>query len=178
MKTKRLTELSLLTAISLIIFVIELQIPNLSPIAGVKLGLANIITVYAVYRCKWSETALILLARILLGALFTSNPSAIIYSLSGGFLCLLGMLLLKKIIPIKHLWLCSVLGAVLHNIGQLAAACLVMKTGAVWVYLPPLILSGCIAGALTGLSAQLVLNRTEKRRINDGKKGGKNEGKS
>lgn len=163
MKTKRLTELSILTAISLIIFIIELQIPNLSPIAGVKLGLANIITVYAVYRYKWSETALMLLARILLGALFTSNPSAIVYSLSGGFLCLSGMLLLKKIIPIKHLWLCSVFGAVLHNAGQLTAASLVMGTGTVWFYLPPLVLSGCIAGALTGLSAQLVLKRMKRK---------------
>lgn len=159
MKIKRLTELSLLTALALIIFVIELQIPNLSPIAGIKLGLANIITVYAVYRYRWREAALILLARILLGSLFTSNPSAVIYSLSGGFLCLLGMLLLKKIIPVNHLWLCSVFGAVLHNIGQIAAAVSIMRTTAVLLYLPPLILSGCTAGALTGLAAQLVLKR-------------------
>lgn len=159
MKIKRLTELSLLTALALIIFVIELQIPNLSPIAGIKLGLANIITVYAVYRYRWSEAALILLARILLSSLFTSNPSAVIYSLSGGFFCLLGMLLLKKIIPVNHLWLCSVFGAVLHNIGQIAAAVLIMRTTAVLLYLPPLILSGCTAGALTGLAAQLVLKR-------------------
>ena len=167
MKTRRLTELSLLTAIALIIFTVELQIPNLSPIAGVKLGLANIITVYAVYRYKWSEAALVLLARILLGAIFASNPSAIIYSLSGGFLCLIGMLLLKKIIPLKHLWLCSVFGAVLHNIGQLIAASLVMRTGTVWVYLPLLVLSGCIAGALTGLAAQLVLVRMNKKGKNE-----------
>ena len=163
-KIKRLTELSLLTSVALIIFVVELQIPNLSPVAGVKLGLANIITVYAVYRYRWSEAALVLLARILLGALFTSNPSAIIYSLSGGLFCLAGMILLKKIIPVKHLWLCSVLGAVLHNVGQLTAASVVMRTGAVWVYLAPLVLSGCIAGALTGLAAQLVLGRMEKKK--------------
>ena len=66
-KIRRMTELALLTAIALIIYVVELQIPNLSPVAGVKLGLANIITVYAVYRFKWSETALMLLARLLLG---------------------------------------------------------------------------------------------------------------
>lgn len=168
MKIKRLTELSLLTAISLIIFVVELQLPNLSPIAGVKLGLANIITVYAVYRYKWSEAALVLLTRILLGALFTSNPSAIIYSLAGGILCLLGMLPLKKIIPLKHLWLCSVFGAVLHNIGQTAAAMLVMKSSAVLLYLPPLILSGCAAGAVTGLAAQLVLKRGLKSELKRG----------
>ena len=73
-----MTELALLTAIALIIFAVELQIPNLSPVAGVKLGLANIITVYAVYRCKWSEAALILLARVLLGTFFSSTPSALL----------------------------------------------------------------------------------------------------
>lgn len=175
MKIKRLTELSLLTALALIIFVVELQIPNLSPIAGIKLGLANIITVYAVYCYRWSEAALILLARILLGSLFTSNPSAVIYSLSGGFLCLLGMLLLKKIIPVNHLWLCSVFGAVLHNIGQIAAAVLIMRTTAVLLYLPPLILSGCTAGALTGLAAQLVLKRISKNKSYNVKTKGQDE---
>lgn len=162
MKIKRLTELSLLTALALIIFVIELQIPDLLPIAGVKAGLANIITVYAVYRYKWSEAALVLLARILLGGIFAGNPSAIIYSLAGGGFCLVGMIGLRRIISVKHLWLCSVFGAVLHNVGQLTAASVIMRTGTVWFYFPVLVLSGCIAGALTGLAAQLVLNRTEK----------------
>ncbi len=161
-KIRRLTELALLTAAALIIFVVELQIPNPFPIAGVKLGLANIITVYSVYRYKWSESALMLLARILLGTLFSANPSAIFYSLAGGIFCLAGMLLLKNIIPISRLWLCSVFGAVLHNLGQLTAASFIMKTSAVWLYFPPLVLCGCIAGALTGLAAQLILKRTEK----------------
>lgn len=171
-KAKRLAELSALTALALIIFVIELQIPNLSPIAGVKLGLANIVTVFAVYRYKASETALLLLARILLGSVFAGNPSAVLYSLAGGALCFAGMLLLKKIIPENHLWLCSVFGAVFHNIGQLAMAMLLMKTSAVFVYLPLLMLSGCIAGAFTGLCGQLVLKRLNKRSPSD-KKGGR-----
>lgn len=70
----------------------------------------------------------------------------------------------EKIIPMKNLWLCSVFGAVLHNVGQLTAASAVMGTGAVWIYLPILVLSACISGALTGLAAQLVLNRKEKRK--------------
>lgn len=161
--TKRLTELSLAAAIALIIFVIELQIPNLSPIAGVKLGLANIVTVYGVYRYRWWEIALVLSVRIILGSFFCGNPSAILYSLSGGVLCLLGMLLLKKIIPRSRLWICSVLGAVLHNTGQIVAAVLIMRTFAVAAYLPFLTVSGCIAGAFTGMCAQLLLNRLDKR---------------
>lgn len=152
----------MLTAVALIIFVVELQIPNLSPIAGVKLGLANIITVFAVYRYKPYEAALMLLARILLGSLFAANPSAVLYSLAGGTLCLAGMLLLRKIIPENHLWLCSLFGAVLHNAGQIAAAMLLMRTAAVLAYFPLLTLSGCIAGAFTGLCGQLVLKRLRK----------------
>lgn len=158
----RLTELSLVTAIALIIFVIELQIPNLTPIAGIKAGLANIVTVCGVYRYKWWEISLVLLVRILLGSLFCGNPSAVMYSLSGGAFCLLGMLLLKRIIPKSRLWLCSVFGAVLHNLGQLSMAALLMKTPTVFVYLPFLLVSGCVAGAFTGMCGQLLLNRLNK----------------
>ena len=159
MKTKRIAELALLTALALIIFVVELQIPSLTPIPGIKLGLANIITVFAVYRYRAGEAALVLLARIILGSLFSGNMTAIMYSLAGGTLCLLGMVLLKRVIPVKHVWLCSVFGAVLHNIGQVAVACIV--TGTVWIvgYLPVLVLSGCAAGAVTGLCGQIVAGR-------------------
>ena len=163
-KTKRLAELALLSAIALIIFTVELNIPNPTPIAGIKLGLANIITVYGVYRYKAGEIALVLFVRIVLGSLFSPNPSAILYSLAGGAFCLLGMLLLKKIIPRNRLWLCSVLGAVLHNAGQILTAFLLMKTSAVFMYLPFLTVSGCIAGLFTGVCAQLLLTRLSKKR--------------
>lgn len=161
-KIKRLAELSLITAIALIIFTVELYIPNPTPIAGIKLGLANIVTVYGVYRYKAGEIFLVLLARIVLGSLFSSNPSSILYSLAGGALCLLGMLLLKKIIPQNRLWLCSVLGAVLHNAGQILIAFLLMKTAAVFAYLPILTVSGCIAGLFTGICAQILLSKITK----------------
>lgn len=162
MKVKKVAELALLTALALIIFTVELQIPSLTPIPGIKLGLANIITVFAVYRYKAGEAALVLLARIILGSLFSGNMMSIMYSLAGGALCLAGMLLLKRVIPLRHIWLCSVFGAVLHNVGQVAVACIV--TGTLWIvwYLPVLVLSGCAAGAFTGLCAQLVLSRLNK----------------
>ncbi len=92
MNTKKLTELSLLTAVALIIFVVELQIPNPIPIPGAKLGLANIISVYAVYQYRAREVFLIVVVRILLGAFFSGNMMALLYSLAGGLLCLMGML--------------------------------------------------------------------------------------
>ena len=159
MRTKKLAELSLLTAAALIMFIVELRLPNLSPVPGVKLGLANIFTVYGVYRFKGKEVLLMVLTRVLLGAFFSANFSAVIYSHAGALLCLVGMLLLKRIIPAKYLWLCSILGAVFHNTGQLTMAVIMTRTAAVLAYAPVLFVSGCIAGLFTGLCAQFVLRR-------------------
>ena len=95
---------------------------------------------------------------ILLAAIFSGNVTALAYSFAGSILCLAGMLLLKKIIDKNHIWLASVFGAILHNIGQMLIAILVMGTG-ILVYLPFLLVSGCLAGAFTGGCAQIVVKR-------------------
>ena len=159
MNVKRLAELSMLTAAALIMFIVELRLPDLSTVPGVKLGLANIFTVYGVYRFKGKEVLLMVLTRVFLGAFFSSNFSAVIYSLAGALMCLAGMLLLKRIISADYLWLCSVLGAVFHNAGQLTMAVIITRTTAVLAYAPVLVVSGCIAGLFTGLCAQFVLKR-------------------
>lgn len=160
MKTRRLTELSLLTAAALIIFIVELRFPDILPIPGVKPGLANIITVYAVYRFSAGETALMLTSRVVLGAIFTSNLSALIYSATGAVFCLIGMLLVRRMIPMRYIWLCSIIGAILHNTGQTAAALAVTGSWAVLAYYPILIVVGTIAGLFTGSCAQFIINRT------------------
>lgn len=162
MSVKRLARLAVLTAVSLIIFIIELQIPNPFPIPGIKLGLANIITVYAVYRYRAVETAMMVGVRITLGAVFCGNITALLYSACGSALCLLGMLLLRHIIDERHLWMASVCGAVLHNTGQMAAALLVTQTPALLLYFPFLVAAGCLAGAFTGLCAQLIMPRLKR----------------
>lgn len=158
MNVRKLTQLAMLTGVALIIFVIELQIPNPFPIPGIKLGLANIITIYAVYRFRAGEVMMIVFCRIFLAAIFGGNMMALVYSFAGSALCLAGMLFLRKIIDKNHIWLASVFGAVLHNIGQIAVAVLVMGTG-ILVYLPFLLVSGCLAGAFTGMCAQYVVKR-------------------
>ena len=152
----------MLTAFALIIFTIELQLPALAPIPGMKLGLANIVTVYAVYSFNAGETASLVIIRVLLGSLIAGNLMAMAYSLGGAVLCLMGMLFLRKVIDKKHIWVCSVLGAVLHNVGQTIVAIVLMQTKTVIFYLPFLLVSGCVAGALTGMAAQLVVNRLNK----------------
>ncbi|MBQ6041061.1 MAG: Gx transporter family protein [Oscillospiraceae bacterium] len=162
MNIRRLTELALLSSVALIIFVIELRIPNPFPIPGVKLGLANIVTVYAVFRYQPAETALIVSVRLLLGAMFSGNPSALLYSAAGAVCCLLGMLALRNVLPEKQIWLCSVIGAMLHNAGQITAAIIIMRSFSVIAYLPLLLVTGSLAGVFTGLCTQLLLNRIKR----------------
>ena len=158
MNVRKLTQLAMLTGVALIIFVIELQIPNPFPIPGIKLGLANIITVYAVYHFRAGEVMMIVFCRIFLAVVFSGNMMALVYSFAGSVLCLAGMLLLRKIIDKNHIWIASVFGAVLHNMGQITVAVLVMGTG-VLAYFPFLLVSGCLAGAFTGGCAQLTIQR-------------------
>ena len=87
--TKKITRLALLTAIALTIFLVEAQIPALVPIPGIKLGLANIVTVFTVYALGSKDGCLVLAARIFLGAVFAGNFSTILYSAAGGALAIL-----------------------------------------------------------------------------------------
>lgn len=154
--------MGLLTALALIIFTIEAQIPPPVPIPGIKLGLANIITVYAMFALSPKDTLLILMCRILLGSVFTGQLMSLFYSLSGGILCYIAMLIMRRIVTDKQIWVCSVIGAMAHNIGQIIAAILIAQTPQLILYLPVLMFSGIIAGLFTGLCAQFVVGRLKK----------------
>ena len=160
--TRRITLLALLTAIALTIFMIEAQLPVLVPIQGVKLGLANIITVYAVFVLGPGDALLILCARVFLGAVFSGQMMTLLYSMGGGLLAWLAMVGLRKLLTRKQIWLCSPVAAVFHNLGQLLVAAGVMKTWVVMAYLPYLLLSGIITGLFTGLCAQFLIGRLDK----------------
>ena len=157
-RTKRLTTDALFTSIALTIFMIEVQIPSVG-IPGVKLGLANIVTVTAAFLIGPWDAGAILLCRILFAGLFSGQVMALLYSLAGGALCWLTMLPLGKILTGKQIWVMSVVGAVAHNIGQITVAVLVTRTAAILYYLPVLMISGVLAGLFTGMAAQLAVNR-------------------
>ena len=159
MSAKRITTMGLLTAVALIIFVIEAQIPPMAPVPGVKLGLANIITVYAMFALGPRDTFMILMVRIVLGSVFAGSLMSMLFSLGGGICCFLVMLLLRRILSQDQIWICSVIGAMAHGIGQMAVTVAVYRTGQLLIYLPVLMLSGMIAGAFTGMFAQLVVKR-------------------
>ncbi|MBP0978416.1 MAG: Gx transporter family protein, partial [Oscillospiraceae bacterium] len=105
------------------------------------------------------EAAMILAVRLILGSVFAGNLSTLMYSTAGAVCCLAGMIIMRKIIPEKNLYLASAAGAVFHNTGQILAACLIMRSSAVFFYYPFLIVSGIIAGLFTGFCAMFVLKR-------------------
>ncbi len=162
MNAKKITRMALLTAIALTIFLVEAQLPPLFPLPGVKLGLANIVTVFAVFALGSKEAALILSGRIFLGAVFCGNFSTILYSAAGGALGLLSSVGARKVLRPNQLWVAGALSAMAHSVGQMAMAVAVTGTPELLLYLPLMILCSIGAGLFTGLCAQLLLNRGEK----------------
>ena len=150
--TKQLTLCAVLTAMALALSYLENFFPlSLAiPIPGVKLGLANIVTVFALYVLGPGQAMLILLARCLLGAVFAGNMNALIFSLLGGVSAMLVMILLSRSRRLS-VYGVSVGGAAAHNCGQVAAAVLTLGNTAPLYYLPILLGVSLFTGALTGL---------------------------
>lgn len=160
MSTKQITRVAMLSAVALVVFAIEAQIPSPVPISGVKLGLANVITLFAIWTLGRKQAAAILLVRIVLGSLVAGTVMTLMYSLAGGLLCLLVMALMKPLFSPRQIWIHSVFGAIAHNAGQITVAVLVMDTHGLFVaYGPVLLLSGIVTGLFTGFCAQAVVTR-------------------
>ena len=158
MKTQKLTVMALTTAIALVLSFIESQIPAFVAVPGVKMGLANIAIVYALYRLGWKEAALISLIRVVLVSLLFGSAASFLYSLAGAVLSLLGMALLKKTGKFTEI-VVSVAGGVLHNIGQITMASIILETDALRYYLPFLLVSGILAGVVIGLISGILIRR-------------------
>ena len=155
--TRKITTLSLLATIALALYAVESALPPIVPVPGIKLGLAHIITLVVLWKYSARDAFFVLLVRILLATMFFGQIMSLLYSLSGGLLCLLAMLLVKRLLHGHYLFLASMTGAVFHNLGQIAVAFLLTGVPAVLVYLPFLLLSGLITGLFIGLCARFTL---------------------
>ncbi len=164
MSTKRLVQNSILAAVALGIFVLEAQLPPLTAIPGIKLGLSNIVTLFALVFLSGKDAFLILSVRLLLSALLVGNPIMLLYSVSGGFTCLTAEYLLLKKFATNSIWAISAIGAMVHNTAQLFMAILITNTFAILSFLPFLWISGILTGLFTGLCIQY-LSTHHKRKI-------------
>lgn len=155
--TRQLTLCAVLTALALALSYTENLLPLslVVPLPGVKLGLANIVTVFALYALGPGQALLILLARCTLGAVFAGNLNALLFSLFGGLLAMGVMILLSRC-PALSIYGVSIAGAAAHNCGQTAAAMLTLGNAAPLYYLPLLLAVSLLTGAVTGFAAGLL----------------------
>ena len=159
MKTKprRLTEIALLTALALIIFLVEAQIPVIVAIPGIKLGLANMVVLFAIFWLGKKEALLVLLLRIFLGSILVGQVVSLAYSLTGGLLSFLVMAAASHWLTERQIWAAGILGALSHNVGQILVAWFFTGSVQVFWYLPILLLVALGTGLLTGVLSQVVL---------------------
>ena len=160
MKTKKIAVLALAIALAMILSFVESQIPAFVAIPGVKIGLANIAVVFVLYKLGWKEAVLISLVRVVMVSMLFGTLVSLFYSVAGAVLSLTGMVLLKKTGLFSTVTV-SVTGGVLHNVGQILMACLLLETNVIVYYLPFLILSGVIAGVVIGVVSAIMVNRVQ-----------------
>ena len=156
-KTKRLVLLAMLTAVAMILSYVESLLPSVG-IPGVKMGLATIAVIFALFRFGWKEAAALSLVRVVLVSLLFGSVGAMLYSLAGAVLSLAVMALLRRIDRFSTVGI-SVAGGVAHNAGQILMAMLILQTKQLLGYLPVLAVSGIAGGVLTGLAAALLIRR-------------------
>ena len=158
MKIKKLTLMAMLVALALILSYVESMLPAFVAVPGVKIGLANIVVFFALYVLGTWEAAALSLVRVFAIALLFGSGVSFLYSLAGACLSLTGMVVLKRLNFFSPVAV-SVTGGVLHNVGQIGMACLLLETNVIVYYLPFLIVSGVIAGVAVGLAASVLIHR-------------------
>ena len=149
---------AMLAALALIFSYIEAILPLSVGIPGVKLGIANLVIIIALYTLGFRYAMAINILRILVAGLLFNGAFGAIYSLSGGILSLIVMCLLKKTGLFSEIGI-SMAGGVMHNLGQLMIAALIVSTMKLFYYFPVLLFSGMISGILIGIIAHLVLKK-------------------
>jgi heptaprenyl diphosphate synthase len=151
--------LGMCTAIAMVFAWVESQLPPLmAAVPGVKMGLPNIAIIFILYRFGWKEASAVSFVRIVAVSLLFGNPMTLAYSLAGGFLSLLGMTLLKKTDLLSCVGV-SVAGGVLHNVGQILMAMLIMSTAGLGYYLIILTVTGIASGVFVGLCGSFAVKR-------------------
>ena len=162
--SKKVAYYGCILSLAMIFSYVEFLVPFNLGIPGIKLGLANIIAVLVLYKNGFKSSMVINIARVLLVGIIFGNIFSIIYSLSGGILSVAAMALAKKWRALSPVGV-SVIGATAHNIGQIAAAAIVLETAAVFYYLPFLIISAVVTGVLIGLSTTIIISRLKSANI-------------
>lgn len=157
-KAYKISVCAVLTALAMIFSYIEAILPFNFGIPGIKLGLSNLVVLVALYGMGAGYAFGVNITRILLSGLLFGGVSAMMYSLAGGLLSFVVMLLLKKTGLFSPIGV-SMAGGVMHNAGQLTVAALIIENVKIYFYMPVLLISGTVTGVLLGIGAVLILTK-------------------
>lgn len=166
MKIKILTRMAILTASSLILGYIDSLIPLFPGVPGIKLGLSNLVLLYAVFYLSPVETILLMLLKVGLSNLLFGSAVSALYSVAGGALSVAVMLLMHRIPKVSVIPV-STFGGILHMIGQIVVGCLLLSPRPMLVYAPWLLFAGLVTGILLGVAARAAfygIERYERRK--------------
>lgn len=164
MKPKRIAYLGISVALALILSFVEARLAFFIPLYGaygIKVGLANLVIVFLLYKTSVGEAAAVSIVRVALSSLLFGNLQIFVFSLAGAILSIAGMWLMKKFTKFSYITV-SVVGAILHNLGQIAVAILWTQTKEIMLYFPILLVTGTVAGVVIGLISGMLLKRLEK----------------
>ena len=150
--------LGLTIALAMIMSYIEVLVPLSFAVPGIKMGLANIVIIFVLYKIGTKEAILVSLIRVILVSLLFSNVMAMAYSIAGAVLSLSVMWLLKKTDRFSFVGV-SIAGGIMHNVGQIIMAVILLGTEQIALYLPVLIITGTVTGVVIGIVSGLVINR-------------------
>ncbi len=152
---RQITTMGMLVALAMMLGFVETLIPINLGIPGMKLGLANIVVVIALFLFDVKTAVVVSILRIILIAMTFGNMSMMFYSIAGASLSLLSMIAVSKIKSFSLISV-SIIGGIMHNVGQIICAAFVVRTNGVFTYLPVLIIAGLVSGALIGIVAGLI----------------------
>lgn len=157
-RPKSIALLGICAAIAMVLSYVESLIPVSFAVPGIKLGLANIAVIFALYKLGAKEAVAVSLVRIAWMAILFGNVMTLAYSVAGAILSLTAMILLKRSERFSTVGV-SVVGGILHNIGQILVAMLIMETAQIIYYLPVLSVSGVAAGVAIGVVSAILVKR-------------------
>ena len=152
---RQITTMGMLVALAMVLGFVETLIPINLGIPGMKLGLANIVVVIALFLFDIKTAVVVSILRIILRAMTFGNMSMMFYSIAGASLSLLSMIAISKIKSFSLISV-SIVGGIMHNVGQIICAAFVVRTNGVFTYLPVLMIAGLVSGALIGIVAGLI----------------------
>lgn len=157
-RVRKMTLLALTVSFALILSFIESRVPAFVAIPGIKVGLANIAVIFTLYKLGLKEAITVSVIRVVIVSMLFGSPVSLMYSAAGALLSICSMVILKKLTRLTEIAV-SVAGGVMHNVGQITMASILLDTNVVVYYLPFLILSGTVAGIAVGVASAILIKR-------------------